>query len=133
MVEYKELDQLFEGYFRDMRENGLAGIANYYNEPAMILNQNRVAVLESNSQVEEYFSPMVAAFKAQGFDHMKPVESYTQDLSEDTALVSSLVVRYKEDGSELNRASARYVLYKNSQGWKIASFVIGDLDSVIRC
>ena len=133
MTDKKEFEQLFEGYFRDMSENGLAGIASYYNEPAMVLNQNRVAVLESNAQVAEFFAPMVAAFEARGYDYMKPVETYTKQLSDDTAIVSSQVVRYKKDGSELNRASATYVLHKNSRGWKIASLVIGDPDAVIRC
>jgi ketosteroid isomerase-like protein len=128
----EELKQLFVNYMNAMEENGLSGIAEYYHEPTMIINQNRVTVLESRSQVEELFAPMLEAFAAQDFDHMEAVEMNAKTLSKDTAVVSNVVVRYKKDGSELNRASAMYTLHKNSQGWKIASLVIGDPDSVIR-
>ena len=94
-----------------MREDGLAGVPANYIEPAMILNQNKVTVLECNSQDEVFLARMVTAFEAQGYDCMNPIETYTQELSEDAALVSSLVVHYKKDGSELNRAPATYVLH----------------------
>jgi len=127
----EELTLYFNNYMRDLNENGLRGITSYYNEPSMVISPTGVTVLKSNKEVVDLFQPMLDEFDKQDYDRMEVVELNTKVLNDTTAIVSNKVIRYKKDGSEFNRASGTYILHKNSQGWKIASLLMMDADSVI--
>jgi ketosteroid isomerase-like protein len=104
----------------------------YYTEPLSVFSPNGVTVLETAEQLIELFTPVLEDMNTQGYSHMEAVEMNAKTLGENLAIVSNVVVRYKKDGSELNRTAGTYLVHKNSQGWKIGSLVMGDADKVIR-
>tara|TARA_B100000809_G_scaffold160619_1_gene158010 strand:+ start:2356 stop:2526 length:171 start_codon:yes stop_codon:yes gene_type:complete len=53
-------------------------------------------------------------------------------LNDNTAIASSLAVRYSEGGVELERRGATFVLRKTVGGWKIVSLVHHSPDNVIQ-
>jgi hypothetical protein len=66
---------------------------------------------------------MLEEMNAQGYDHIEATEMNVRVFNDTTAMVSNAGVRYKADGSELNRPSGTYVLHKNSKGWKIVTLL----------
>ena len=127
-----ELKQFFIKYMNEVDEKGISGIAPYFLYPLSVFSPNGMATIESTKQLEDYFTPMVETLNAQGYDHMEAAEINTKELGDNLAIASNVVVRYKEDGSELNRNTGNYLLYKGNEGWKIGSLLIGEADKVIR-
>lgn len=53
-------------------------------------------------------------------------------LDETTAIASGVTVRYRPDGSVLERMALTYGLYKTSEGWKIFLSATHSANTVLR-
>ena len=92
----------------------------FYHKPCMFIGEQRVAVLESNSEIEAFFASAMQALEARGWHHSEWNEVSVEQLSDSAALVSTVAVRYMTDGEELERVGATYAFRKTDLGWKIA-------------
>ena len=54
-----------------------------------------------------------------GFERSEWVSLNVKPLSDDTAIVSTVLDRFKSDGERLQRAGATYTLRKEDGAWKI--------------
>jgi hypothetical protein len=52
-------------------------------------------------------------------------------LNSTTALFSTVAIRLKSDGTELQRAGFTYLLHKGGAGWKINELIATDPDKLI--
>jgi hypothetical protein len=52
-------------------------------------------------------------------------------LNSTTALYSTVAIRMKTDGTELQQAGFTYLLHKGGAGWKINEVIATDLDKLI--
>jgi hypothetical protein len=53
-------------------------------------------------------------------------------LNSTTALYSTVVIRMKTDGTEMQRLGFTYLLHKSNAGWRIHEIIATDLDKLIR-
>ena len=128
----QEVDQVFEDYFRDFSNLDLKAIVSYFHLPCTFIVPQKVFVFPSASEVEGFWGPRFADLKAQRFGHTERAAGNVRALNDDTAIASSLAVRYSEDGVELERRGATFILRKNGGEWKIVSLVHHSPDNVIQ-
>jgi len=70
--------------------------------------------------------------KAHGFSRSEITEMKVNQMSERTALVSIRKIRYKTDGSELERLGETYTFLKTGDDWKVAVAVVHDPERILR-
>jgi ketosteroid isomerase-like protein len=128
----QEVDQVFVDYFRDFSNLDLKAIVSYFHLPCTFIVPQKVFVFPSASEVEGFWGPRFADLKAQRFGHTERAAGNVRALNDDTAIASSLAVRYSEDGVELERRGATFILRKNGGEWKIVSLVHHSPDNVIQ-
>lgn len=128
----QEVDQVFVDYFRDFSNLDLKAIVSYFHLPCTFIVPQEVFVFPSASEVEGFWGPRFADLKAQRFGHTERAAGNVRALNDNTAIASSLAVRYSEDGVELERRGATFILRKNCGEWKIVSLVHHSPDNVIQ-
>jgi ketosteroid isomerase-like protein len=109
-----------------------AATARYYHEPSMFLRPNGVTLMASRAEIEATFAANMESLRAREYSHSEWLELYVKQLSETTALASGVAIRYKTDGSELERVGATYALRRTDDGWKIVMTLGHPIESVLR-
>ena len=104
--------------------------ATYYGEPALIVLPNEVFSLGTRKEVEEFLRRGRSSLRALGYSHTRMAESRVKRLNETIALYSTVAVRMKTDGTELERAGFTYLLHKGGEGWKIHELVATDVEEL---
>ena len=127
----QEVDQLFDDYFRDFSNLDLKAIVAYFHLPCVFIVPDDVLVFSTAAEVEEFWAPRFEAMGAADFDHTERHEASIQVLNDHTAMASSLAVRFKKDGTELERRGAAFVVRKTDDGWKIVTVIHHSPDNVI--
>ena len=128
----QEVDQVFVDYFRDFSNLDLKAIVSYFHLPCTFIVPQEVFVFPSASEVEGFWGPRFADLKAQRFGHTERAAGNVRAVNDATAIASSSAVRYSEDGVELERRGATFILRKNGGEWKIVSLVHHSPDNVIQ-
>ena len=128
----QEVDQVFVDYLRDFSNLDLKAIVSYFHLPCTFIVPQEVFVFPSASEVEGFWGPRFADLKAQRFGHTERAAGNVRALNDDTAIASSLAVRYSEDRVELERRGATFILRKTGGEWKIVSLVHHSPDNVIQ-
>ena len=128
----QEVDQVFVDYFRDFSNLDLKAIVSYFHLPCTFIVPQEVFIFTAASEVEGIWGPRFADLKAQRFGHTERAAGNVRALNDDTAIASSLAVRYSEDGVELERRGATFILRKTVGEWKIVSLVHHSPDNVIQ-
>ena len=128
----QEVDQVFIDYFRDFSHLDLKAIVSYFHLPCTFIVPQEVFVFASESEVEGFWGPRFDDLKTQRFGHTERAEGNVKALNDNTAIASRLAGRYSEDGVELERRGATFVLRKTAGGWKIVSLVHHLPDNVIQ-
>jgi ketosteroid isomerase-like protein len=128
----QEVDQVFIDYFRDFSNLDLKAIVSYFHLPCTFIVPQEIFIFNSASEVEGFWGPRFDDLKAQGFGHTERAEGNVKALNDNTAIASSLAVRYSKEGAELERRGATFVLRKTTGGWKIVSLVHHSPDNVIK-
>lgn len=70
-------------------------------------------------------------FSPKGFVKSEVEEVNSLVLCDRDPIMSKLIIRYKEDGIELNRTSITCTLHKNSREWKVAALMLYEADNVL--
>ena len=99
----QEGGQVVVDYFSDFSNLDLKAIVSYFHLPCTFIVPQEVFVFPSASEVEGFWGPRFADLKAQRFGHTERAAGNVRALNDDTAIASSLAVRYSEDGVELER------------------------------
>ena len=87
--------------------------------------------LSTRTDVEAFLAKLLASLKPSGYSNTKIGVPRIKMLNSTTALYSTIAVRMKSDGTEMQRAGFTYLLQKGSAGWKIHELIATDLDKLI--
>jgi len=128
----QEVDQVFVDYFRGFSNLDLKAVVSYFHLPCTFIVPQDIFIFNTASEVEGFWGPRFADLKAQRFGHTERAAGNVRALNDDTAIASSLAVRYSEDGVELERRGATFILRKTVGEWKIVSLVHHSPDNVIQ-
>jgi len=128
----QEVDQLFIDYFLDFNNLDLKAIVSYFHLPCVLIVPNDVLVFSTAAEVEEFWAPRFEAMKVADFGHTERHEASIQALNDHTAMASSLAVRFKKDGTQLERRGAAFAVRKTDEGWKVVTVIHHSPEHVIR-
>jgi hypothetical protein len=133
LISVSERDAIHDvvsGYYDAFGRDSAAASA-FYGEPTLIVIPNQVILLRTRADVEASLDELVATLKASGYSHSKLGEHRVKLLNPTTALYSTVAIRMKADGTELQRSGFTYLLHKSNAGWKIHEIIATDLDKLI--
>jgi len=116
--------------YYDTRGDSAAASA-FFGEPTLIVLPNQVVALSTRADVEAFFDKLVASRKGSGYSHSKLGDHRVKLLNSTTALYSTIAIRMKEDGTEMQRSGFTYLLQKGTAGWRIHEIIATDVDKLI--
>jgi hypothetical protein len=119
---------VLSGYY-DTRDSAAASA--FFGEPTLIVLPNQVIALGTRADVEAFFDKLVASRKPSGYSHSKLGDHRVKLLNSTTALYSTIAIRMKADGTEMQRSGFTYLLHKDNAGWRIHEIIGTDLDKLI--
>ncbi len=106
-------------------------IAVYYNEPALLISPQGVVSLLTRAHVEQFFAPLMADLKVQGYVRSEFPRLAEHYLSSELALVSGVGVWKKATGEQLRRFGLTYTLRQTPESWRIVVAAIHDENSAL--
>jgi arsenate reductase len=124
------IGRAYAEYFQVFQTLRPEAVASFYHVPCMALSPQGVAVMTTLEEVRAFFRTMRTALQARHYARSERGELQVRLLSNQTALVSTRVVRYATDGKELEQFGATYLFRKTEAGWKIAVITIHDPGTV---
>jgi hypothetical protein len=74
------------------------------------------------------FTPMMKDLSSRGFNRSELSLRYGQRLSDTMAVLIGVAIRYKADGSELERVGITYIVRKQNADWEITVLAAYDPD-----
>jgi hypothetical protein len=129
--EKEAIHKVLSGYYDAFGRDSAAASA-FFGEPTLIILPNDVVLLRTRADVEAAFDKFVASsLKPSGYSHSKLGDYRVKLLNSTTALYSSVAIRMKTDGTEMNRAGNTYLLHKSNAGWRIHEIIATDLDKLV--
>jgi hypothetical protein len=115
--------------YYDTRDSAAASA--FFGEPALIVLPNQVIALSARADVEAFFDKLAASRKDSGYSHSKLGDHRVKLLNSTTALYSTIAIRMKADGTEMQRSGFTYLLHKGNAGWRIHEIIATDVDKLI--
>jgi hypothetical protein len=128
--EKEAIHKAVSGYY-DAAARSATEAATFYGEPTLLVLPNQVTVLSKRADVEDFLAKLLASLKAQGYSYTKVVDPHVKLLNATTAIYSTVAVRFKADGTEMQRAGFTYLLRKNNADWKIHELIATDIDKLL--
>lgn len=119
-------------YYKAFSTLDPAAIAPFFHEPSLLVGPPGVTAAPGGAAVVHIFTPIMEALRARGYGRSELTMLNVKPLSATITWASGVAVRYKVDGSELERAGVTYVLNKSGNNWKIAVLILHDADRTLR-
>ena len=94
-------------------------VAGFYFEPAMRVSKAGPVVRPTQADQETFFDGYLRGFVGRGYDRSEWESLDVRLLDAQTGLASGITVRYRADGSVLERVAVTYSLWSTDKGWKI--------------
>jgi hypothetical protein len=120
------VNQVIADYYRDFSTLNVQAILPYFNEPSLLVGPQGVIPIPDHPALVAVFGPVMEGLRAKGYGRSEFETGYVKSLSSSAALVAGVLVRYKTDGQELERAGITYLLHKTESDWKFATVILHD-------
>ncbi len=118
--------QFLKEYYAAFSTLDLESIAPFFNEPCLFISPQGVIATPTHGAVKETFKAIAEGLRAKGYGRSELMNLDVKSMSAATVLAGGIAVRYKADGSELERVGVTYILQRSNGGWLIAVTVIHD-------
>jgi hypothetical protein len=122
---------MFNAYVEAFQKLEPRSAATYMNVPCVFIAPQGVRVMTSAAEVEAFFAGVMAQLKAADYSQSTIDDMRATRMSDHNALVSVRRIRYRSDGSELQRFGETYTLLKVGENWKIVSAMVHDPDALV--
>ena len=107
-------------------------VASFYFEPAMRVGKGGPVVRATRAEQKEFFDGFLRGLVDRGYARSAWEELEVRLLDSQTALATGITVRYRSDGTVLERVAVTYGLRASAEGWKIFMSATHPPDSVLR-
>jgi ketosteroid isomerase-like protein len=131
-AEKTAVDHALRDYNDAFGRGDLSAIGQHCNVPFVRISPQGVEVLPTMSEIEAFYGGVLRDLRERGYSHSIRSELHVKLLDQTTALASTVFVRHKTDGSELETIGATYVLRKTEGEWKIVVIIRHPPANVIR-
>lgn len=107
-------------------------VASFYFEPALRVGKGGPVVRATRAEQRAFFDGFLRGLVEHGYARSTWEELDVRALDPQTALASGITVRYRSDGTVLERVAVTYGLRDSAEGWKIFMSATHSPDSVLR-
>jgi len=107
-------------------------VAGFYYEPAMRVGKGGPVVRATRAEQRAFFEGFLRGLVERGYARSAWEELEVRLLDPQTALASGITIRFRDDGSVLERVAVTYGLRNSGEGWKIFMSATHTADSVLR-
>jgi len=107
-------------------------VAGFYYEPAMRVGKGGPVVRATRAEQRAFFESFLRGLVERGYARSAWEELEVRLLDPQTALASGITIRFRDDGSVLERVAVTYGLRNSGEGWKIFMSATHTADSVLR-
>jgi hypothetical protein len=114
----------FQDYGKKFEELRPSSVLPYFHYPSLLISPDNEAAITNWFTGFVTFAMVMSSLKQRGYSHGKMPSLSARRLSNNLAIVSGNVIRYKQDHTELERFGLTYTLRKVGEDWKI---IIGAL------
>ena len=114
-----EVSATLQAYEAAWGRHDAAGIASFYYEPAMRVSRGGPVVRPTRADQEAFFAGLVRGLTERGYARSEWEAVEVRLLDAQTAIASGVTVRYKSDGSVMERLGVTYWLRETDAGWRI--------------
>ena len=111
--------ETLQAYEQAWSRHDAHAVAGFYFEPAMRVSKAGPVVRPTQADQETFFDGYLRGFVGRGYDRSEWESLEVRLLDAQTGLASGVAVRYRADGSVLERIAVTYSLWSTDKGWKI--------------
>jgi ketosteroid isomerase-like protein len=116
---FEDVRQTLQAYEQAWSRHDAQAIAGFYFEPAMRVSKAGPVVRATRADQQTFFAGYLRAMIERGYERSEWESLNGRLLDAQTALASGVAVRYRLDGSILERVGLTYHFWKTGDGWKI--------------
>jgi len=92
----------------------------FFTLPCMFLGLRRTFAVANREDLARVLGPTFETLKTKNYQRSEFIEPQLTTLTENTALVRGVAVRYQASGTELERVPISYMMHQAGGAWKIA-------------
>lgn len=122
------ITRTYRDYFEAFQTLNPAAVLPYFHFPFTIVTPVSVTAVSTITEGRALLATMMHGLKASGYESSEWSNLLVKPLSEDTAMLSVRVIRFKTDGEELEQFGATYLFRRSDDAWRIAVLIIHDPD-----
>jgi ketosteroid isomerase-like protein len=115
-------------YYKAFSTLDVQAVLPYFHEPSLLIGPQAVFSAPTHAVLAAVFAAPMEALRARGFGRSELSVRHVRPLSATAMLVIGVAIRYKQDGSELERVGVTYVLHLTDNHWKIAVLILHNPD-----
>jgi uncharacterized NTF2-like protein DUF6841 len=102
----------------------LPALLEHYAVPLLLTTDAATLMLATEAEVAAAMSEQLGGLRAAGYHASEAVESETVVVNATSVLHTALVSRLRDDGSELGRLRATYLIVAGSSGRRISALLV---------
>ena len=111
--------QTLQAYEQAWSRHDAHAVASFYFEPAMRVSKAGPVIRPTQADQETFFDGYLRGMVGRGYDRSEWESLEVRLLDAQTGLASGITVRYRADGSVMERVAVTYSLWSTEKGWKI--------------
>ena len=123
--------QAFRNYVQAFQSLEARAPVPYCQLPCLFISDQGVRVMANAGELQAFIAGLMDSLKARGFSRSEVADMRVNQMSENIALVSVRRIRYKTDGSELERLGETYTFRKIDNDWKVLAAMVHDPDVIL--
>ena len=127
----EEIAKTFRDYAQAFQRLQPSAAAAYCQTPCLFISAAGVRLMASTKDAEDFIDQLMASLKTRAYSRSKIIDMKVNRMTENLALVSVQRVRYRADGSELERVGESYTMRKADGAWKIAAAMAHEPDAIL--
>ena len=107
-------------YYKAFSTLKLEACAPFFILPCMFIGLQGTFAVVNREDLGKVLGPTLDTLRNKDYQRSEFVEPELTTITENTALVRGVAVRYRASGAELQRVGISYVMYQTGGAWKIA-------------
>jgi len=107
-------------YYKAFSTLDLDACAPFFTLPCMFIGLRGTFAVANREDLARVLGPTFEALKTKNYQRSEFIEPQLTPLTENTALVRGVAVRYQASGTEFERVAINYMMHQTGAAWKIA-------------
>jgi hypothetical protein len=107
-------------YYKAFSTLELEACLPFFTLPCMFIGLRGTFAVANREDLARVLGPTLEMLKTKDYQRSEFIETQLTTLTDNTALVCGVAVRYRASGPELERVPISYLVHQSGAAWKIA-------------